>query len=105
MTGAWRAVRLSNDVLHPPSGTDITFVVVLTTPKSETTPPEDEARMECSSEVVIQSEDNSSAGSDSTVTYKRKLEDRDVPQASKNPRTKSPDNYVRMIIIGFCMST
>ena len=107
MTGGWRAIRLCDGVLHPPAKgvVGIVFVVVLASPKSEAIPQNNEEVD--SSEVgvppidVLPSDDGLAAGRCSSDGYKRKLEDQEGPRASKNPRSHSPDNYVRK----FCILT
>ena len=90
-------MRLSNDVLHPPSVSGIVFIVVLTTPKSETASQNNDG--EGDGGGTTKADDQLTAAGGSSDTYKRKLEDEDGPRASKNPRSHSPDNYVRMKLI------
>ena len=95
ITGGWRAIRLSNGVLYPPDKgwSNFVFVVVLASAKGDGS-----AQISEGVDVgATQAEEDyavavSGCSSDS---IKRKLEDQEGPRASKNPRSHSPDNYVR----------
>ena len=94
-TGGWRAVRLANGALYQPEKgwQGLVFVVVLATTKGDAAAQNTEG-VEVS---VAHPEEEYAAGAppSSSDSGKRKLEDQEGPRASKNPRSQSPENYVR----------
>ena len=104
MTGGWRAIRLADGVLHLPcSGvSSMVFVVVLASLKSEVAPQSNEGGVENSGVGVVPTGDGLAAGGCSTDGYKRKLEDQEAHRASKNPRSHSPNTYVRIKLFIYC---
>ena len=106
VSGAWRAVKLVEGLLHPPDKGwgDTVYVVVNTPSKSlgggQPAEGSDGAELEESGSEKLEElpcgDDFSSVGY-SSDGYKRKLEDSEGQRAPKNPRSCSPDNYVSII--------
>jgi len=76
------------------------FVVVLATTKGDGTA----QNVEAVGAAHPEEEYATGASLNSTDGGKRKLEDQEGPRASKNPRSQSPENYVRQLPLSHCFS-